>query len=422
MACLYKRRNGFWISYRLDGRLVQKSLRTDDERLARDKVKQIESELVLGMHTRSSKLELPAILEAFCSYLRSSRTHKSYKNDFSRLRIFFGPICESLKPGKAPGSKRPASDRYASKHVRAKLLEDVTPQMINRFLAARIEQGDWSSAKTANLTRQLLHELFAYATKHHGFIGPDRRYPNPVSGVDHRPEAASQIRFLTLEQVHKQLEVLRNHSTIHAMVSTYIYAGLRREAATWLTREDVDLDKRLIRVKAKTVGGKYWQPKTRKNRVVPISKALFAILSAYEPPPDCIWFFPSPTRRHWDPENFSRDLRRINKAHDLDWTCLDYRHTFGSHLAMKGESLYKISALMGNSPDICRRHYAALIPEEMVDVVEFGKPSDTFPAPPDDNVAQATLELVLKKLDGLQTAKSESPRLRLLRPIDRPAS
>lgn len=31
--------------------------------------------------------------------------------------------------------------------------------------------------------------------------------------------------------------------------------------------------------------------------------------------------------------------------------------------AMKGESLYKISALMGNSPEICRRHYAALVPE-----------------------------------------------------------
>ena len=38
---------------------------------------------------------------------------------------------------------------------------------------------------------------------------------------------------------------------------------------------------------------------------------------------------------------------------------------------MKGESLYKISALIGNSPEICRRHYAALIPETMADSVEF---------------------------------------------------
>jgi len=38
---------------------------------------------------------------------------------------------------------------------------------------------------------------------------------------------------------------------------------------------------------------------------------------------------------------------------------------------MKGISLYKISALMGNSPEICRRHYAALIPETLADSVEF---------------------------------------------------
>ena len=53
---------------------------------------------------------------------------------------------------------------------------------------------------------------------------------------------------------------------------------------------------------------------------------------------------------------------------------------------MKGESLYKISALMGNSPEICRRHYAALIPESMYKSVEFkipgkqlqGKTEDTY--------------------------------------------
>ena len=39
---------------------------------------------------------------------------------------------------------------------------------------------------------------------------------------------------------------------------------------------------------------------------------------------------------------------------------------------MKGESLYKISTLMGNSPEICRRHYATLMPEALVQSVEFG--------------------------------------------------
>ena len=44
---------------------------------------------------------------------------------------------------------------------------------------------------------------------------------------------------------------------------------------------------------------------------------------------------------------------------------------------MKDESLYKVSALMGNSPETCRRHYAALQPGTLTDAVEFddvGKP------------------------------------------------
>jgi hypothetical protein len=40
--------------------------------------------------------------------------------------------------------------------------------------------------------------------------------------------------------------------------------------------------------------------------------------------------------------------------------CLDFRHTYGSQLAIKGGSLYKISTLMRNSPETRQRHYAAL--------------------------------------------------------------
>jgi len=151
----------------------------------------------------------------------------------------------------------------------------------------------------------------------------------------------------------------------------FIYAGLRREEGLWLTTDDVDLEKRLIYVRAKSIKDEHWQPKTKRNRIVPISSSLHEILTAYSPERSEPWFFPSPRGKRWDPDNFSQDLREINRAHNLNWSCLDFRHTFGSHLAQKGESLYKIAELMGNSPEICRKHYAALMPEKMHDVVEF---------------------------------------------------
>lgn len=163
------------------------------------------------------------------------------------------------------------------------------------------------------------------------------------------------------------------------MAAVLIYAGLRREELVWLTSADIDLRKRhggfgMIRVRAKTIDGRTWQPKTRVNRAVPISQTLRRYLDKYtRRPSDHDWLFPSPEGKWWDPDNFSADLRAANKDAGLPWSALDYRHTFGSQLAQNGVSLYKISSMMGNSPEICRKHYAALVPEAMVGEVEFFK-------------------------------------------------
>jgi integrase len=127
----------------------------------------------------------------------------------------------------------------------------------------------------------------------------------------------------------------------------------------------------MIEVRRKTVNGESWQPKTRRNRRVSISSPLRSYLEACRPASGSPWFFPSPTGKRCEPDNLSQDLRAINEKNGLPWSRLDFRHTFGTHLAQKGESLYKIAELLGNSPEICRRHYAALTPEEMRDTVEF---------------------------------------------------
>jgi integrase len=97
-----------------------------------------------------------------------------------------------------------------------------------------------------------------------------------------------------------------------------------------------------------------------------------ACLDRYTPRPSFgDWCFPSPTGSRYDVDNFSPDLLAANQKAGLSWTCLICRHTFGSQLAMKGESLCTIATLMGNSPEICRRHYPALLPEALTDTVDF---------------------------------------------------
>ncbi|MBI9018551.1 MAG: site-specific integrase [Phycisphaerae bacterium] len=418
MAHLYKRGNRYWICYYVNGEKVQGSLRTDNARIAKDKQRKLEYELALGDLHQASQLRLDCVLEEFCQFLRSRRTFKSYKNDISKLRVFFGPICDSLKLSETfPGTGRYLKDKYENDHVMALMLEDISFEMINKFLTDRVKVNKWS-AKTVNNMRQILHRFFSYTIKHHGYRSRDSRNPNPVDAVERMRVAASDIRFLCRDEIDIQLEVVKSNPRIYAMVATYIYAGLRREEAVWLTDDDVDFEKRMLRLRAKCIDGVFWQPKTKKNRAVPISKKLFEILLAYKegPTANSNWFFPSPKGKRWDVDNFSHDLRNINKKNGLVWNCLDFRHTFGSHLAQKGVSLYKIAEIMGNSPDICRKHYAALRPELMADVVEFEESSDIKPTDDNSPGMEAVMEQLreLKALIGKNGESSSEVRLKLV--------
>jgi len=388
MASIFRKPGGktWWVTYYLDGKRFRQSLRTRDERIARRKLKKLEGDLISGELERRTVTPVAPFLEAFCDHLATTRTRKSLKNDLAYVRGFFGPICDALKHKSTINHRfRPAKpirvrDHLAKRHVTVATLEQVTPALVDGFITTRIRK-DGIAPKTANRTREVLHVLFNYAIRQFGFRSTDRRFPNPVDAVARRKEDDPRIRFLTMKQITQQLHILGDHPVIQVMVALYIYAGLRREEGLWLTGEDVDLRSRMIRIRKKTVAGETWRPKTRRNRRVPISSALLRYLKAYDPPCDTPWFFPSSRRKRWDPDNFSQTLRETNRAHGIPWSCLDFRHTFGSHLAMKGESLYKISALMGNSPDICRRHYAALMPEEMRDTVEFDVRPGIVPFP-----------------------------------------
>ncbi len=388
MASIYKRGKTWWLHYRVCGKAVQKSLDTTNEQVALEKKKQVEGLEATGQLDPPTRITISTFLETFCGFLKQRHTERAYKADISYLRSFFGPICTSLEPGPKKKNKegrkeKKSTEQQASsvyrRHVNVRFLEDVTPTLINHFITQRVDT-DGIAPKTANRFREVLHVMFNYAIRHDGFVSPVRGFRNPAGAVERRPEPAPQIRFLDLKDIPPQLQALERCHGLRAAVAMMIFAGLRREECFWLTRDDVDIERRVIRVRAKTVDGKTWQPKTKKNRAVPISNALLQILGTYRPRRGDPWFFPAPRGKHWDPDCFSRMLRRVNKEAGLTWDCLDFRHTFGSHLAMKGESLYKISELMGNSPDICRRHYAALIPERMKDTVEFAQELKDEPA------------------------------------------
>ena len=199
----------------------------------------------------------------------------------------------------------------------------------NRYLDRRAANV---SPKTLNADREILYRLFTYAIEHHGLIYPDLRLKNPVDGVRPRKLPAQEIRFLDSEQIKTQLNAVKDDPVLHTAVALLIYAGLRREEALWLTPDDIDRKAGLIRVRAKTIDRVFWQPKTGRNRAVPISMALATVLDKYKSSIVSQWLLPTPEGARWDPDNFSHKLADENAKGKLPWTCLDFRHTFGSML------------------------------------------------------------------------------------------
>lgn len=383
MASLVKREKNYYLQWRVGKKLKRRSLDTTSLQIAKEKLRQFESAFYWGEdNPLPTKTLLTDILTRYVEHIRNIKTEKSAQTDVYYLRQMFGVICPALAINSRKRSvramKRPPKEgqdrRFKLSTLEVAYLEQITTADISNFMTSHVKSRGLAP-KTANRYREIINRLFNWSIEEQGIKMPGNI--NPVSKVSKYKEKAPEIRFLTLAQIDEQLRNLEGCPLLQPLVAMYIYAGLRREEGLWLTISDVDLKAGpygMIRVRAKTINGEYWQPKTKANRAVPISSTLRYYLDRYKlkVTPER-WFFPSPQGKRYDPDNFSRDLRNANKKAGLKWTCLDFRHTFGSQLAMKGESLYKISTLMGNSPEICRRHYAALIPETKADSVEFGQ-------------------------------------------------
>lgn len=384
MASIFKRGKYYQIAYYQGTSRKIVSLKTSSYQIALAKKREFEAAQDKGIENPlPTQTAIGDTVQRYADYIRARKTAKSAQNEIYNLRTIFGPVCPALEITSRKITANTIKKGNKSKNrypvIEVRYLEEITPQQISAFISEHV-RAKGLSPKTANRYREGICRLFSWATTEGGIRLPGSI--NPTAKVAKYREKAPEISFLTLSHIDDQLEKLKNAPQMQVMVAMYIYAGLRREELLWLTREDIDFKSGgngLIRIRAKTINGEFWEPKTKVNRAIPISHDLRRYLDNYKPRPSIGgWFFPSPGGVRYDPDNFSRDLQKIQRQYSLKWSCLDFRHTFGSQLAMKGESLYKISKLMGNSPEICRKHYAAIIPESLTDCVNFTRKQPTL--------------------------------------------
>ena len=383
MASLKKRGNSFQIQYYVGKKQRRIGLGQVPLQIAKEKLRQFESARMRGddipLPTRTP---IADVVTAYVEHIRAVKTPKSAQTDIYYLREVFGPICPALEITsrivtdackKRPRPKTQRRQRVAT--VEASHFENITTADLATFISTHTRTRGLAP-KTANRYREVIVRLFNWATHQRGVTHARRQEPRRSRRTLQGAGAPDSLSHVSSDRRADRgppgapaAPGHGGHADLHWPTPGRNCSGSRAR-----TSDSPPASRGLIHVRAKTANGQSWQPKTRNNRAVPVSTDLRAYLDAYVPRPSIGgWYFPSPRGARWDEDGFSKHLRAANARGLLPWTCLDFRHTFGSHLAQRGISLYKISWLMGNSPEICRRHYATLAPEAVLRDVQFGR-------------------------------------------------
>ena len=158
--------------------------------------------------------------------------------------------------------------KFFEKFIReSTLLSKIKPRHAEAFVAHRLSTVP--SIATVNKDIRTLRGIFNLAIEPRGYL-PEGQ--NPFAKIRERKTTENEIRYVEIEEYRALIENVKN-LWWHALFSLAYGSGLRRNEILNLTWADVDFDGLQIKVTAKK-GGKHtvrWEPKNRRNRVVPLS-------------------------------------------------------------------------------------------------------------------------------------------------------
>jgi integrase len=216
----------------------------------------------------------------------------------------------------------------------------------------KAEMATRCEASTFNRALTTLKGLFNKAIEW-GKIGQ-----NPAQKIGKLRETNQRVRYLTEQEIQKLLKVasLRLHQFIVLALNT----GFRKANLIGLTWEDIDFRNGVIHV-LKTKSGKAYD--------VPINNTVMDLLKVLAPGR-------TPSGRVLDTCNLKREWEEaIEASGTTNCRIHDLRHTFASHLAMKGIDLFTISQLLGHADIKMTQRYAHLAPNHKkiaVNMIGFG--------------------------------------------------
>ena len=399
MAAKYQRRLTWWVRcyHPRNGQLIRASLDTHDEAKAELLRQRIELEtallaprfqaadiptdiqVALGLPGRADLGDrgLPVItrdaprpsqpplvaaqrhtldraLQMYMAHIRSENAALHIENKVSILRRFLGDARVTAVLGFKKTRGKPSEGAF----FKGEFLDELTPALLQEFMESLPV-----STKTKRHYREFFHHFFEFSLKFGYFQPTNWHCPNPVAALPSYVKKNKHIVFLTAAQVDEQLRVLRPYPVLHLAVAVMIFAGLRRAEALWLAPDHIASDRSYLSVVNRIDPDQDIESSLKTGaRTVTILPQLSAVLTAHQTVgATAKWLISTTKGKRWRGDSFGKELKKINNAAGLPWTCLHYRHTYATQRAAEGWPLFKIAREMGNSVAVIEEYYAGYL-------------------------------------------------------------
>ncbi|MBU6392314.1 MAG: site-specific integrase [Planctomycetota bacterium] len=330
---MFKRGGVWWTCIRYEDKKVQKSLETDDRRLAQAIEAKIRAEIAEGKFFDKPVGQSKTFNDMMEKFMRehapkvSINTQKSYSVSLKHLLLFFG------------------NSR----------LTGITPKMISDCKVLRYSEG----AKPASINRELamLSKAFNLAVKEWEWIKE-----NPVLKVPKEKENNERDQWLTGDEEKKLLE--NSPQWLRDLIVFALHTGLRQDELLSLQWSRVDLFRKTIIIQ---------ESKSGKPRTIPLNQIALNILiekaKIRNIKSDLVFLSNAMTKINC--QNLIRALNiALKKAGIQNFHWHSLRHTFATRLAQRGVDLYKISKLLGHYSIEMTQRYAHHCPESLRDGIQ----------------------------------------------------
>lgn len=246
-------------------------------------------------------------------------------------------------------------------------LDEIRLREIEALKAKMLDEH--KSAKRINNTLTVLGRMLRYAT--------ELELIETVPRIKLVKVPPQKFDFLDFDELQRLLDAAKADEELYAAILCGVDAGLRSGEIKGLDWGDLDLKAGLLSVRRSLHRGDLTSPKSGRERTVPTTERLRLALKELRHLRGDAVFSKSDGTRYTRHELDWRLKKTYRKAQLrwMGWHAL--RHTFCSHLAMRGAPPRAIQELAGHSSLSITQRYMHLVPgaaQQAIKLLETGSP------------------------------------------------